>query len=163
MTTSIEGPISVAHGRGKLSVGECNENLRGVQDALYVLSGKWKLPIIIALNGSPKRFRELQRIVTGITAKVLSKELKELEMNEFVVRHVYATTPVTIDYELTEYSQSLNSVIQALRDWGVQHRERIIGQHKSPTVAAEIPVDEAIGASISVTIGEAVGVAIGAA
>lgn len=96
-----------------------------------MLNGKWKLPIIIALSGSPKRFRELQRLVSGITAKVLSKELKELELNEFLVRDVYATTPVVIEYQLTEYSQSLNSVIQALRDWGVQHRQRIIGQHKT--------------------------------
>jgi DNA-binding HxlR family transcriptional regulator len=113
------------------SARECTQSQQGVQDALYVLYGKWKLPIIIALNGSPKRFRELQRLVPGITAKVLSKELKELEMNEFVSRHVYPTMPVAIEYELTEYSATLNSVIQALRDWGLQHRERIIGQHKT--------------------------------
>ena len=83
--------------------------------------------------------------MTGITAKVLSKELKELEMNEFVVRTVYATMPVTIEYELTEYSQSLNSVIEALRDWGVQHRERIIGQHKTMVEAGNEHVEEAIG------------------
>lgn len=131
MSTVPEGPISVTNTRLNHSASECTESLRGVQDALYVLYGKWKLPIIIALTGNPKRFRELQRTVTGITAKVLSKELKELEMNEFVVRNVYATTPVTIEYELTEYSQSLNSVIDALRNWGIQHRERIIGQHKT--------------------------------
>ena len=68
--------------------------------------------------------------MTGITAKVLSKELKELEMNEFLVRKVYPPCPL-IEYQLTEYSQSLNSVIEALRHWGVQHRERIIGQHKT--------------------------------
>jgi len=113
------------------SSAECTRSQQGIQDALYVLSGKWKLPIILALTGQPKRFRELQRLVTGITAKVLSKELKELEMNEFVIRNVYPTTPVAIEYELTEYSQSLNSIIQALRDWGLQHRERIIGQHKT--------------------------------
>ncbi|NID09676.1 winged helix-turn-helix transcriptional regulator [Fibrivirga algicola] len=118
--------LHVAH-----SSAECAQSQQGIQDALYVLSGKWKLPIILALTGQPKRFRELQRLVTGITAKVLSKELKELEMNEFVIRNVYPTTPVAIEYELTEYSQSLNSVIQALRDWGLQHRERIIGQHKT--------------------------------
>ena len=95
-----------------------------------MLNGKWKLPIIIALSTGPKRFRELQRLVTGITAKVLSKELKELEMNEFAVRRVYATMPVTIDYELTEYSQSLDSIIMALRDWGIQHRARILGKDK---------------------------------
>ncbi|WP_046575785.1 winged helix-turn-helix transcriptional regulator [Spirosoma radiotolerans] len=116
---------------GTVHSGEaCTQSLQAVQDALYVLNGKWKLPIIIALSNGPKRFRELQRLVTGITAKVLSKELKELEMNEFALRHVYATMPVTVEYELTEYSQSLDSVIRALRDWGIQHRARILGKDK---------------------------------
>ncbi len=126
------------------TASECTQSQQGVQDALYVLYGKWKLPIIIALSGGPKRFRELQRLVAGITAKVLSKELKELEMNEFVIRHVYATTPVTIEYELTEYSQTLNPVIEALRDWGVQHRERIIGQHKTSVSTDNQLVNESV-------------------
>lgn len=104
----------------------CNQSLQAVQDALYVLNGKWKLPIIIALRSGPARFRELQRAVTGITAKVLSKELKELEINEFLTRNVYPTTPVTIEYELTPYSHSLDTVIEALRVWGLQHRARIL-------------------------------------
>lgn len=112
------------------SMYECNRRLQSVQDALYVLSGKWKLPIIIALQEGPKRFRELQRIVNGITAKVLSKELKELEMNELLIRSVYATTPVTVEYELTVYSQTLNEVIHALSEWGMQHREKITGRYK---------------------------------
>lgn len=111
------------------SAPACTQSLRAVQDALYVLNGKWKLPIIIALSDGPKRFRELQRLVTGITAKVLSKELKEMEINEFLVRKVYATMPVSIEYELTPYSHSLDTVIEALRNWGVQHRLRILGQH----------------------------------
>ena len=153
MSTVPKGPISVTDDRVRHSDSACTHSLRGVQDALYVLSGKWKLPIIIALSGSPKRFRELQRLVTGITAKVLSKELKELEMNEFVVRTVYATMPVTIEYELTEYSQSLNSVIEALRDWGVQHRERIIGQHKTRVEAG----NELVEADSEAAVGEAIG------
>lgn len=104
----------------------CTQSQQAVQDALYVLNGKWKLPIIIALQTGPVRFRELQRSVAGITAKVLSKELKELELNEFVVRTVYSTTPVTVEYTLTDYSTSLDSVIEALRSWGMQHRARIL-------------------------------------
>ena len=130
MSTAIEEAIPAIGMREAHSSVACTQSLQAVQDALYVLSGKWKLPIIIALNGSPKRFRELQRLVTGITAKVLSKELKELEMNEFAVRHVCATMPVTIEYELTEYSQSLDSIIDALRSWGIQHRARILGKDK---------------------------------
>lgn len=133
MSTIIEAAPLATSTRTEHSGAECTQSLQAVQDALYVLSGKWKLPIIIALTGGPKRFGELQRLVTGITAKVLSKELKELEMNEFAIRHVYATMPVTVEYELTEYSQSLNSIIEALRNWGVQHRARILGKGKLAT------------------------------
>lgn len=106
--------------------------LSAVQDALYVLNGKWKLPIIVALSAGNKRFNELQKTVKGIAAKVLSHELKELELNGFVVRHVYTSTPVTIEYELTEYSNSLGQVVDALRIWGTMHREKIRSQLRQP-------------------------------
>lgn len=130
MNTLVEEVMPATTARREHSAAACNQSLQAVQDALYVLNGKWKLPIIIALNEGPRRFRELQRLVTGITAKVLSKELKELELNEFAVRRVYATTPVTVEYELTEYSHSLDSIIEALRLWGIQHRARILGKDK---------------------------------
>ena len=63
----------------------CNRALAAVRDSLYVIGGKWKLPIIITLMEGPQRFRELQRSLEGITPKVLSKELKELELNEFEI------------------------------------------------------------------------------
>lgn len=96
-----------------------------VSDALYVLSGKWKIPIVIALGHGNKRFKELQREVKGITAKMLSKELRDLELNELVTRTVYDTTPVSVEYELTKYSRSLDKVIMALAEWGMQHRKRL--------------------------------------
>jgi DNA-binding HxlR family transcriptional regulator len=104
----------------------CTASIEAVRDTLYVLSGKWKLPIIIALSAGAKRFKELQRSLTDITPKILSKELKELELNEFVTRTVYATSPVSVSYELTEYSGSLNSIISEMRDWGLQHKQRLL-------------------------------------
>ena len=112
------------------SKGECTQSLVAVKDALYVLSGKWKLPIIIALSEGPLRFKELQRKVEGITPKILSKELKDLEMNEFVDRTVYATSPVSVEYELTPYSSTLEHVITELRNWGVKHREYIFAKSR---------------------------------
>jgi len=103
----------------------CTSALASVQDALYVLSGKWKIPIIIALSEGNKRFGELQRAVTGIAPKVLSSELKMLELNGFVVRRVYDTIPVSVEYELLEYSNTLTSVIDALKKWGDQHRKKL--------------------------------------
>jgi len=108
----------------------CTESLVAVKDALYVLNGKWKLPLIIALSSGPLRFKELQRTVEGITPKILSKELKELELNDFVTRKVYPTIPVSVEYGLTGYSKTLDKVITELRDWGMQHRKRIFSKSK---------------------------------
>jgi DNA-binding HxlR family transcriptional regulator len=104
----------------------CTQSIMAVRDTLYVLSGKWKLPIIIALMSGPRRFKDLQRSLNEITPKILSKELKELELNEFVTRTVYDTSPVTVEYALTKYSQSLNSIIEAMRKWGMMHRKRMM-------------------------------------
>ncbi|WCT10955.1 winged helix-turn-helix transcriptional regulator [Mucilaginibacter jinjuensis] len=108
----------------------CGVAIAGVRDALYVLNGKWKLPLIVALTNGPQRFKDIQRALGDITPKILSKELKELELNEFVVRKVYSTTPVTVTYQLTPYSQTLDKVMQELRDWGIQHRQRIVASRK---------------------------------
>jgi DNA-binding HxlR family transcriptional regulator len=104
---------------------ECKKELASVGDALYVIGGKWKLPIIIALQEGNKRFNELQRTVDGISARVLSNELKELEMNGFVKRKVYVKTPVVVEYEITDYSHSLKEVLDSLKEWGSKHRDKI--------------------------------------
>ncbi|RFZ84641.1 transcriptional regulator [Mucilaginibacter terrenus] len=110
----------------KHSSKECTGAMNSVKDALYVLSGKWKLPLILALSEGPMRFNEVQKALADITPKVLSKELRDLELNEFVERKVFDTVPVTVTYELTPYSQSVWPIIDALKEWGSQHRERII-------------------------------------
>lgn len=109
----------------------CTASLNAVKDALYVLNGKWKLPLIISLQDGPKRFNEIQKSLGEITPKILSKELKDLELNEFVVRKVFSTTPVTVTYELTPYSETLDKVIDELRNWGLQHRERLVGNRRN--------------------------------
>lgn len=108
----------------------CNASINAVRDTLYVLNGKWKLPLIVALQNGPMRFNDIQRALGDITPKILSKELRELELNEFLTRSVESTRPVTVTYQLAEYSRSLNSVIDELRNWGIQHRERIVASRK---------------------------------
>ncbi|MEI9943523.1 MAG: helix-turn-helix domain-containing protein [Chitinophagaceae bacterium] len=110
--------------------GDCKQALAAVKDALYALNGKWKLPLILALSEGPLRFKELQRKVEGITPKILSKELKELELNEFVKRTVYATSPVTVEYELTPHSKTLDNVLVELRLWGEKHRQHIFSKSR---------------------------------
>ena len=112
-------------GKDHPSESECKATLKAVADALYVIGGKWKLRIIVALTDGNKRFNELQRVVEGISAKVLSTELKELELNGFVRRIVFTGTPVVIEYELSEYAETLSDVLQSLSEWGAMHREKI--------------------------------------
>jgi len=107
------------------NIEECTDSLRNVIDALYVLNGKWKLAVILCLVRSSKRFNEIQHEVTGISSKVLAKELKDLELNDFIRRNVYPTTPVSIIYEATDYSRTLKNVIGELSIWGQQHREKV--------------------------------------
>ena len=104
----------------------CTRAIMPVRDALDILSGKWKLPIIISLSFGNKRFSEMARQIPGITDKMLSKELRELEMNELVKRTVYDTVPVVVEYSMTTYGKTLEPLIDELQKWGVKHRKRII-------------------------------------
>lgn len=103
----------------------CGKSLNDILDALYVLNGKWKLAIILCLIQSPKRFNEIQHDISGISPKVLANELKHLELNGFLIRQVYSTTPVNIIYEATEYCKTLKAVLNELSAWGAQHCEKI--------------------------------------
>lgn len=112
--------------KNKLNHTECVETLRPIRDALEVLNGKWKLPIIVALTFGEKRFGEISKEVHGITDRMLSKELKDLEINGLVDRTVHDTYPVKVTYALTAHSKSLEEVIESLRKWGTLHREKIM-------------------------------------
>lgn len=106
----------------------CTKNLAAVGDALYAIGGKWKLKIIIALMNGNRRFNELQRLVDGISAKVLSSELKELELNDFIRKIPVAKVRNVVEYELTGYSHTLGDVLDALTAWGAMHRKKITGR-----------------------------------
>jgi DNA-binding HxlR family transcriptional regulator len=108
-----------------ISSAQCSGRLNAIGDALYVIGGKWKLRVIVSLREGNKRFNEIQRVIGGISARVLSNELKELEMNGFVKRIVHTQTPVVVEYELTDYADSLNDVLQSLSTWGSMHRDKI--------------------------------------
>ncbi|MFT3901742.1 MAG: helix-turn-helix domain-containing protein [Niabella sp.] len=102
-----------------------------VHDAMDVLNGKWKISIIATLFYHKKRrFSDMLNDVEGISNKMLSKELKELEMNKLVKRTVLNTQPVSVEYELTDYGQKLETVIDNLSDWGKEHRQEITEQNK---------------------------------
>lgn len=104
----------------------CSKNGLAIRDTLDIVGGKWKLPILYVLvSQGSMRFKELQKALDGITSRMLSKELKELELNQMINREVFETAPVTVIYSVTDHGMSLCPVIQALSDWGTQHRKKI--------------------------------------
>ena len=109
---------------------ECGQFIVPIRDTLDILSGKWKLPILGALMFGKKRFKEIEREIPNITARMLSKELKELEVNQLITRTVYSTIPVTVEYEVTDYGRTLDSVLMSMKEWGLKHRKRIMGKKK---------------------------------
>ena len=105
------------------------QKIMAVHDAMDVLSGKWKIAIISSVcYYNKRRFSDILGDVKGISNKMLSKELKELETNKLVSRIVLDTQPVTVQYQLTEYGHTLRTIIDTLSDWGREHRRVIMGK-----------------------------------
>ncbi|UZI29071.1 winged helix-turn-helix transcriptional regulator [Streptomyces sp. VB1] len=96
----------------------------GIDAAMDVIGGKWKVLILWALNERTCRFGELRRAVTGVTEKVLSSHLKELEDDGIVHREVYAEVPPRVEYSLTPLGLSLNAALEPLGQWGRDHIRR---------------------------------------
>lgn len=96
------------------------------ETALALIGGKWKGMILFYLTSDTRRFNEMRRLIPGITQRMLTKQLRELEENGIVHREVYPVIPPKVEYSLTELGQALIPVIQALENWG-----RIALQHES--------------------------------
>src|SRR3990170_4021994 len=94
------------------------KEMMAVQDSMDVLNGKWKISIISSIcYYNKRRFSDILNDVVGISNKMLSKELKELEINQLVKRTVLATQPVTVQYDLTEHGLTLKTIINNLTEW----------------------------------------------
>lgn len=107
--------------------GDAKQKQLAIRDVMELLGGKWKIRIIGTLRfGGKKRFMDLLRDVDGIAAKMLSKELQDLEANKLVKRTVMNTKPITVEYEITDYGKTLDTIICAMVDWGVKHRRQIM-------------------------------------
>lgn len=106
---------------------DAHKRMLAIRDAMDVLGGKWRIHIIGALSFAGKmRFTDLLRSVPGIGAKMLSKELQDLEANQLLTRTVKQTKPITVEYEMTPYGLTLNNVICEIVSWGSAHREKIM-------------------------------------
>jgi DNA-binding HxlR family transcriptional regulator len=108
---------------------ENKKQIMAVHDAMDVLHGKWKISIISSIcYYNKRRFSDILSDVSGISNKMLSKELKDLEVNKLILRTVLDTQPVTVQYQLTEYGRTLQTIIDNLAEWGAGHRKAIIGK-----------------------------------
>ncbi|MDJ0725552.1 MAG: helix-turn-helix domain-containing protein [Prochloraceae cyanobacterium] len=92
-----------------------------VEITIKVIGGRWKVLILRELFIGIKRFGQLQRALTGITQKMLTQQLRELEADGIVHRKVYAQVPPKVEYSLTEKGQTLKPVLDAMHQWGLKH------------------------------------------
>src|ERR1051326_911818 len=103
---------------------------------LTVIGGRWKTLLLYHLFDGVKRFSELQRAMSGITQKMLTQQLREMERDGLVHREVYAVVPPKVEYSLTALGQTLQPVVSAMCDWGVKYGNgQLEGQSVKPFVA----------------------------
>ncbi|MEU3718229.1 winged helix-turn-helix transcriptional regulator [Streptomyces californicus] len=130
----------------------------GIDAAMDVIGGKWKVLILWALNERTCRFGELRRAVPGVTEKVLSSHLRELEDDGIVHREVYAEVPPRVEYSLTPLGLSLNAALEPLGQWGRDHIYRGTGEAPGQGGAADPGAE---GGAATAGSGEGAGVSTG--
>lgn len=112
-------------------IKDCSQKILAISDTMEILNGKWKMSIIACLCNQPMRYSELLKEVKGISGKMLSRELKDLEMNDLIERNVLNTAPVAVEYRITSYGKTLKQLTDTIAKWGVTHRQRIIAGMKT--------------------------------
>jgi DNA-binding HxlR family transcriptional regulator len=117
-------PATVVHGRLTCAV-ECT---------LDVIGGRWKVLILRELLYGTRRFNELHRSLQGITQKMLTQQLRELEEEGVIHREVYLQVPPKVEYSLTETGKTLKPILDAMHEWGVKHLERKARQQASQQI-----------------------------
>ena len=108
-------------------MNDCNAFFLPLNDLLTVLNGKWKMRLILCLASEPKRFNEMKNC-HGISPRILSKELKELEMNGIIIKTEVKDSLNTVIYTLTEIGLELIPIIMQLQKWGDAHRHKVLVQ-----------------------------------
>ncbi len=97
----------------------------GLEAALAVVGGKWKVLVLWRLAEGPRRFGELRRLVVGISEKMLIQQLRELEADGIVAREDFREIPPRVEYALTPFGVSLLEAFRPLCEWGTTHMARI--------------------------------------
>jgi DNA-binding HxlR family transcriptional regulator len=91
--------------------------------AITLLGGKWKLPVLYNLREGTLRFNELKKALPGVTQKMLTQQLRELERDGLVARKVYAEVPPKVEYSITPIAKKLEPSLSLLCEWGMEYRE----------------------------------------
>ena len=102
----------------------------GLEAALDVIGGKWKVLILWQCRDQARRFGELKRLVPGISEKMLIQQLREMEADGIVRRKVYHEVPPKVEYSLTPFGASLQAALSPLCEWGERHMKRIGATHR---------------------------------
>lgn len=97
----------------------------GIRDVLDRVGDKWSVLVIVELASGPRRFRQLQRAIDGISQRMLTLTVRRLERDGLVIRTVYPTVPAQVDYRLSGSGESLTHLVKALADWSLAHRDTI--------------------------------------
>lgn len=119
----------------KRRVGKCP-----VEFTLAIIGGRWKALILYQLFLGVKRFSELQKILKGVSQKMLTQQLRELENDGIVHREIYAQVPPKVEYSLTALGASLKPVIESMCEWGIMH-----GLSQPEKVPFSLPTPEIVG------------------
>lgn len=106
----------------------------GLDAAVEVVGGKWKPMVLWSLSVEPRRFGALRRELAGISEKVLTQQLRELERDGIVDRAVHDQVPPKVVYSLTALGTSLNRALEPLGEWGEAHLDHIVAV-RQPAVA----------------------------
>lgn len=103
-----------------------------LESALLVIGGKWKTILLSHLMGGTMRFGELKKNTVGITQRMLTRQLRELESDGLISRMVYRQAPPKVEYSLTPLGASLRPIVDALASWGEEHSPRYSGPPGGP-------------------------------
>jgi DNA-binding HxlR family transcriptional regulator len=114
-----------------------------VEATLSVIGGRWKPVLVCHLLGGRKRFGELRRLVPNATERMITLQLRELEADGVISRHVYAEVPPRVEYEVTPFGQSLEPVLVSMQAWGRAFKDRRLAEEAAAEVAAS---EQAAGA-----------------
>jgi DNA-binding HxlR family transcriptional regulator len=108
---------------------QCNPRC-AVTSTVEIIGGKWKAVVLFHLMDEPRRFSDLQRRLSGVTQRMLTLQLRELEADGLVHREVYPQVPPKVEYSLTDLGRTIEPIIRAMLSWGKMYQAQALGEKK---------------------------------